>query len=65
MSIALFIGWIVSRIILAFLFFIVITPIGLIARLVRKEFLDKQFNNKKDTYWIVKDNPEVNYKKMH
>ena len=65
MGIAMVIGWFVSRIILTLLFYVVITPIGLLARVMRKEFLDKQYKNKKETYWIKKANPVIDYKKMH
>lgn len=51
MILALVIGWFSSRIILTILFFFVLTPIGLIAKLVGKDFLDKKFVNLGNSYW--------------
>ena len=44
-------GKIISPIVMAFVYFIVITPIGIIARLFGKDFLQIKFNSK-STYWI-------------
>ena len=53
MGLALVIGWITTRIILAILFYLVISPIGLLGKLFGKEFLKLKFKKEKlDTYWI-------------
>jgi hypothetical protein len=44
-------GSVVSRAILLVLFYVVVTPLGLMGRLVGKRFLDSDFENKKETYW--------------
>jgi len=64
MGAAIVMGWFVSRILLTILFFLVITPIGLIARLFKKKFLDINFKEKKESYWINKSEEKINYKKM-
>jgi membrane-bound ClpP family serine protease len=51
MALAVVLGFIMTRVILSILFYLVITPIGLIAKLFRKDFLDRKFEKKKDTYW--------------
>ena len=51
----LFLGKIISPLIMAIIFFLVVTPIGLIMRLVGKDVLNLKFNTKK-SYWIEKDN---------
>lgn len=47
-------GWVMTRLILAVLFFLVMTPIGLLSRLFGKRFLDLRFDRRADTYWIDK-----------
>ena len=48
---------IVSPIVLIVLFFLVITPIGVVARLVGKDFLQLRFNKAAATYWIDRKPP--------
>ena len=50
----LFLGKIISPIIMGFIFFFVVTPIGIMMRFFRKDLLHLKFNNKK-TYWIEKN----------
>tara|TARA_Y100000741_G_scaffold309755_1_gene253275 strand:- start:868 stop:1251 length:384 start_codon:yes stop_codon:yes gene_type:complete len=49
----IFLGKIVSPIIMIVIFFGVVTPIGLFMRIKRKDLLGLKFNNNK-TYWIEK-----------
>lgn len=66
MGAAFTIGWTVSRVMLIILFYLVITPIGLIARLFRKEFIDLKMKRPQDSYWVRKNNGnQVNYEKMY
>lgn len=51
MSIAVVLGFIMTRIILGILFYLVITPIGLIAKLAGKDFIDKKIDKSKTSYW--------------
>ena len=53
-KIGLFLGSIVSPIIMGLVFFIVITPTGLIMRLFGKDFLMKKYS-KDSSYWIKRD----------
>ena len=57
----IFLGKIVSPLIMAIIFFIVVTPIGFIMRLLKKDILNLSFNNNK-TYWIKKDGPKSKMK---
>ena len=50
-------GKIFSPMIMAAIFFLVVTPTGLIMRLLRKDILNLKFNQK-DTYWIDKKGPK-------
>ncbi|MDA9107768.1 SxtJ family membrane protein [Candidatus Pelagibacter sp.] len=47
-------GKFMSPLIMAVIFFIVVTPIGLIMRLINKDLLNLKFNKEK-TYWKKKD----------
>ena len=47
-------GKFMSPLIMAVIFFIVVTPIGLIMRIFNKDLLKLKFNKDK-TYWITKD----------
>ena len=57
----LFLGKIISPLIMGFIFFIVVTPIGIIMRLLRKDLLNLKYNQKK-TYWIEKVGPKSKMK---
>ena len=45
-------GVIVTPFVMGFVFFIVITPIGLILKMMGKDVLSKKYDKKKSTYWI-------------
>jgi len=36
-------------------FFLVVTPIGLIMKIMGKDLLNKKYDKKKRTYWIKRD----------
>jgi len=55
MSLAVLLGWFMTRVILIVLFYLVVTPIGLLARLFDKDFLNLKFDNNADSYWISKE----------
>ena len=45
-------GLIIAPIIMALVYFLVLTPISIIVRLFGKDLLGLKFNKKQDTYWI-------------
>ena len=47
-------GWFMTRVILSLLFYVVFTPIGLIARLFGKQFLDLKQNHSQQSYWNIR-----------
>ena len=57
----LFLGKIISPIIMLMIFFFVVTPIGLIMRLFKKDILSLKYNNKK-SYWIDNNGPKSKMK---
>ena len=54
-------GRIISPLIMAIIFFFVVTPIGLIMRTLGKDILNLRYNTKK-TYWIEKTGPKSKMK---
>ena len=46
-----FLGMIIAPIIMAIVYFFILTPISLVVRLFGKDLLNIKFNNKLDTYW--------------
>ncbi len=50
-------GKIVSPVIMAVIFFLVVTPIGLFMRMIGKDLLNLKFNKNK-SYWIEKSGPK-------
>jgi hypothetical protein len=55
MTLAVVLGWFMTRLILSILFYVVVTAIGLIARLFGKNFLDLQINRSNQSYWIKRE----------
>ena len=54
-------GRFISPIIMGIIFFFVVTPIGLLMRLFRKDLLNLKFNNK-NSYWIKNKPEKINMK---
>ena len=59
----LFLGKIVSPLVMGAIFFLVVTPTGIIMRLMRKDLLNLKKNNSK-TYWLEKKNENNSMKKQ-
>jgi len=57
----LLLGKIISPLVMGVIFFLVVTPIGLIMRLFNKDLLKLKFNKTK-TYWIEKTEPKSKMK---
>ena len=58
----IFLGKITSPIIMGIIFFLVVTPIGLIMKVFRKDLLKLKYNKKDNTYWIEKNGPKSKMK---
>ena len=57
----LLLGRIISPVIMGLIFFFVVTPIGLVMRMFKKDLLNLKFNKNK-TYWINKTGPKSKMK---
>jgi multisubunit Na+/H+ antiporter MnhG subunit len=62
MTFAIILGWFMTRVILSILFYFVLTPIGWIAKIIGKEFLDINWKRKSDSYWIKRK--KINMEKI-
>lgn len=51
MTLALLLGWFMSRVILSVLFYLVLAPIGIIAKLFGKRFINLKIDKQAATYW--------------
>lgn len=54
MTISIILGWFMTRLILVCLFYLVVTPTGLLAKLFGKKFLQWQFDSEAKSYWVLK-----------
>ena len=52
MALAFTLGFVMSNVILTLFFFLLVTPIGLLARLFQKDFLARKWDRRAGSYWI-------------
>jgi hypothetical protein len=65
MGFAVILGNIISRIILLILFYFILTPLAMTARVFDKHFFFKYKEIKHSTYWINRENKNtINYERM-
>ena len=57
----IFLGKIISPLVMGIIFFLVVTPIGLLMRLFKKDLLKLKFNSN-SSYWIEKTEPKSKMK---
>lgn len=51
MALAVVMGWVMTRVILGVLFYLVFTPMGILARISGKRFIEKGFDARRASYW--------------
>ena len=56
MSLAIVLGFIMSRVILTVLFYLVLTPIAILAKIVGKKFMVLKYDKSAETYWEKRTN---------
>ncbi len=54
MALAVVLGFVMTRVILSILFYLIITPINFISRLFGKDFLDLKIEKEKKSYWNLR-----------
>ena len=52
----IFLGGIIAPIIMGIVFFLVVTPVGFIMKILGKDLLRKKIDKEKHSYWIKRDN---------
>ena len=57
----IFLGKIISPLIMGIIFFLVVTPIGMLMKMLKKDLLNLKFNKHK-SYWIEKSEPKSKMK---
>lgn len=58
MRLAFILAWVNTRLILFIVFYLVLTPIGLVMKLFGADLLERKIDKNKDTYWIKKEKKE-------
>jgi hypothetical protein len=62
-AIAFPIGWVLSHAVLGIFFYLVLTPVGLLFRLIGRDPLERAFDPERKSYWV--DLPEVRDKREY
>ena len=57
-------GSIIAPIVMGVVFFLVITPIGLVMKIIGKDLLSIKYDKKKETYWVKRDKPTSTMKQQ-
>jgi len=63
MTLAVILGWFMTRLILSLSFFFLFTPIKLLGLIAGKRFLDLKPDKNKKTYWLYRESREFDRKK--
>ena len=53
-KLGIFLGNLISPIVMGIIFFLVVTPIGIIMQILGKDLLKIKFSKKKKSYWIIR-----------
>ena len=60
-KLGIFLGKIVSPLVMGLIFFFVVTPIGILMKIFKKDLLNLKYNND-NSYWIEKNEPKSKMK---
>ncbi len=55
MTFALALGWVMTRVLLTLFFFLVLTPVGLVFKIIGRDALTRKLDRGAKTYWIEKE----------
>jgi len=67
MTLAVMLGWFMSRVILTILFYLILTPIGMMAKIFGKKFLNLKIDKGAKSYWEKRENKvteKTNYERQ-
>jgi hypothetical protein len=62
MSVAVVLGFFMTRVLLTLIFGLVFTPVGIFTRIARKDLIDQKYDPSADSYWIKRDRESFNRK---
>ena len=48
------IGWVISHLLLSIIYYLLLTPIGIIMRLVGYDPMKRKLEKKRETYWVTR-----------
>lgn len=54
MKFALVLSWVMTRVLLTIIYYVLVTPYGLLSRVFRKDPLDLDWKNRRPSYWVDK-----------
>jgi len=63
MMFVVLLGWVMSRVILGIIFYVLVAPLGLVLRLFGKDFLDLKIDKSKLSYWNHREDISEKVKK--
>lgn len=55
MGLAVILNFIMTRIILSLLYYLILTPLGLILKLTGKDFMERTLSKNKSSYWNIRE----------
>ncbi len=55
MTFAVCLGWVMTRVLLTIFFFLVLTPVGLVFKLIGRDALSRKLDRDAKSYWIEKE----------
>ncbi len=55
MKFAHVLGWVNTRVILSVFYLVILTPVGLLLKVFKKDLLEEKINPAESTYWLVKE----------
>ncbi len=64
MGLALALGWWVSRVLLTLIYYFILTPVALLARISGKRFLDRSWGKNHQTAWVKRQKTSIDFTKM-
>lgn len=59
MIFSVLLGWVMTRVILSVLYYIILTPIGFIAKISGKHFLDLKIDKARGSYWEIRKKADI------
>ncbi|MEJ2247104.1 MAG: SxtJ family membrane protein [Acidobacteriota bacterium] len=63
MSFATVLGFIMTRLILGILFYVIFFPVSVVLKILGKDFLDQKFNTNDSSYWKIRESRRYDPKK--